>query len=157
LTFLEHDAGTVDGMRSRVLASALVVTAALAAGCGANSTSPPAPTVPPAPSASPAPQAGRHGIRGTVTAEDGSTWTVTTDAQRDFTVTVTPQTAFGTKKVPGTAQQFPVGTRVRVAGTVNGSAVTAVRIVPAAGGKNAAGATAAPTMPAAVTPAAPAT
>jgi Domain of unknown function (DUF5666) len=147
-------------MRSRVLASALVVTAALAAGCGANSSSPAAPTAPPAPSAAaPTPaHGGRQGIQGTVTAEDGSTWTVTTDRRGPFTVTVTPQTAFGTKKAPGTAQQFPVGTRVRVAGAISGSTITANRIVQAAaGGKRDRGASVAPTTPAAVTPAAPAT
>jgi Domain of unknown function (DUF5666) len=144
-------------MRSRVLVSALVATGVLAAGCGANSTSSPAPTTAPAPSAAPARHAGRNqnGIRGTVTAENGSTWTVTTDARGPFTVTVTPQTAFGTKRDPANAQAFPVGTRVRVAGTVNGTTMTAVRIAAATGGR--AGTTASPTAPAAPATAAPPT
>jgi Domain of unknown function (DUF5666) len=134
LTFLEHGPRTVDPMRLRVLAVTLATTAVLATGCGASSTpSPAAPSASPAPSAPPSAsgQAGRHGVRGTITAEDGSTWTVTTAANRRFTVTVNPQTAFGTRKAPATAQAFPVGAQVRVAGTVSGTAVTATRIVAA--------------------------
>jgi hypothetical protein len=118
-------------MRTPILAGALVATALLAAGCGAGSTpSPTAPSV--APSPAPSGHQARHGIRGTVTAENGSTWTIVTAKNRSFTVTVDPQTAYGTKKAPATAQQFPVGTLVRVAGTVNGTAVTATRIAAAA-------------------------
>ena len=67
-------------------------------------------------------------------------------------MTVNPQTAFGTRKAPATAQEFPVGAQVRVAGTVNGSAVTATRVVAAdAGGKQAPATSAPPATPAAVT------
>lgn len=141
-------------MRTRVLVSALVATGILAAGCGANSTSTPAPSVAPAPPSASAHGHGRgagQGIRGTVTAEDGSTWTVTTDRRGPFTVTVTPQTAFGTKKEPAAATAFPVGTHVRVAGTISGTTITAVRIAEARN-QNGAGATGAPTA----TPTAPA-
>ena len=118
-------------MRTRILAGTLVATALLAAGCGAGSTpSPTAPSVAPRPA--PSGHQARHGIRGTVTAENGSTWTVVTAKNRSFTVTVDPQTAYGTKNAPATAQQFPVGTQVRVVGTVSGTAVTATRIAAAA-------------------------
>ena len=115
-----------------MLAGMLALTAAVAAGCGsAAAPTTPAPSAAPTapPSAAAKHQGRQHGIRGTVTAEDGSTWTVTTAAQRAFTVTVTPQTAFGTRKAPGTAQQFPVGAPVRVVGAVNGAAITAERII----------------------------
>lgn len=117
-------------MWSRLLAGALVATAALAAGCGTDAPPPPPPTVAaPAPSTPPpARHQARHGVRGTVTAQDGATWTVTTAAERRFTVTVTPQTRFGTHKAAATAQQFPVGTHVKVTGAVNGTTVTAERI-----------------------------
>jgi hypothetical protein len=97
-------------------------------------------------------EAHRSCIRGTITAEDGSTWTVTTGANRRFTVTVNPQTAFGTRKAPATAQEFPVGAQVRIAGTVSGSAVTATRVVAAdVGGKQAPAPSAPRATPAAVT------
>jgi len=43
-------------------------------------------------------------------------------------VTITPQTQFGTRRTPGIAQQFPVGSTVHVSGTVNGDTITATRI-----------------------------
>ena len=126
-------------MRLRVLAGVLATTAVLATGCSAAPT--PSPAAPSAAPSAPPPasgHAGRHGVRGTITAEDGATWTVTTAGNRTFTVTVNPQTAFGTRKAPATAQAFPVGTQVRVAGTVDGAAVTATRIFAAdLGGKQA--------------------
>jgi hypothetical protein len=154
LTFLEHGPGTVETMRLRVLAGTLAATAVLAAGCSAGTApSPAVPSVSPAPSAPPpgSGHADRQGIRGTITAEDGSTWTVTTARNRRFTVTLTPATAFGTRKAPATAQAFPVGAHVRVAGTVNGSVVSATRVVPADAGGTQAPATDAPATPAAVT------
>jgi hypothetical protein len=140
-------------MRIRVLAGALATTAVLAAGCGTGSS---ASSASPSASATSAPQASghaaRHGIRGTITAEDGSTWTVTNGANHRFTVTVNPQTAFGTRKAPATAQEFPVGAQVRVAGTVSGSVVTATRVMAAdAGGKQTPATSAPPATPAAVT------
>jgi hypothetical protein len=69
-------------------------------------------------------------VRGTVTAENGPSWTVTTSNKRTVTVALTPQTSFGKK----TAAQFPVGSQVRVSGTKQGDTVTAERIAaPAAG------------------------
>lgn len=130
-------------MRLRVLAVTLATTAVLAVGCGSPTPAPAAPSASPAPQASG--HAEKHGVRGTITAEDGSTWTVTTAANRRFTVTVNPQTAFGTRKAPATAQAFPVGAQIRVAGTVSGTAVTATRIVAADAARSQAPATGAPT------------
>lgn len=73
-----------------------------------------------------------HGVRGKVTAENGSTWTVTTQKGKAVTVTLTPTTAFGTKKQPATAAQFPVGSEVRVigdGGKKDAKGLTATRIV----------------------------
>jgi Domain of unknown function (DUF5666) len=139
-------------MRLRVLAGALATTAVLAAGCGAGTTpSPAAPSASPSPAPQVSGHAERRGVRGTITAEDGSTWTVTNAANRQFIVTVNPQTAFGTRTAPASAQEFPVGTQVRVVGTISGSTVTATRIVAADAAKPQAPATTAPATPAAVT------
>jgi riboflavin synthase alpha subunit len=75
-----------------------------------------------------------HGVRGKVTAENGSSWTVTTAKGKAVTVAITPQTQFGTKKQPATAAQFPVGAEVRVVGDgaqkgKDGGSLTAARIV----------------------------
>jgi Domain of unknown function (DUF5666) len=69
-----------------------------------------------------------HGLIGQITAENGSTWTVNARNGTQYTVTITPQTQFGTKRAPGTAQQFPVGSTVHVSGTANGNTITASRI-----------------------------
>ncbi|MGH3784298.1 MAG: DUF5666 domain-containing protein [Pseudonocardiaceae bacterium] len=63
-----------------------------------------------------------------MTTENGSTWTVNARNGTQYTVTITPQTQFGTRRAPGTAQQFPVGNTVHVSGTANGNAITASRI-----------------------------
>jgi hypothetical protein len=64
-------------------------------------------------------------------------------------VVITGQTAFGTKAAPATAAQFPVGAPVRVAGSRNGTTVTATRVAaPAATGAGASpSASPAPTTP----------
>jgi hypothetical protein len=69
-----------------------------------------------------------RGLIGTITAENGSTWTVNARNGTAYTVTITPQTQFGSRRTPGTAQQFPVGSTVRVSGATNGNTVTASRI-----------------------------
>lgn len=69
-----------------------------------------------------------HGIIGQITAENRSTWALNASNGTSYTVTITPQTQFGTRRTPGTAQQFPVGSTMRVTGTVNGNTITASRI-----------------------------
>jgi len=44
---------------------------------------------------------------------------------------ITPPTQFGARRTSATAQQFPVGSIVRVLGTINGITVTATRIAAA--------------------------
>lgn len=106
-----------------VLAATAVVL--LSAGCSGSSATAAAPSS----ASQPAPgHRGGQGIFGRVTTENGSTWTVVNPKGTQFTVDLTPQTAFGTAKAPATAQQFPVGSNVRVSGTRNGDTVTATRI-----------------------------
>jgi hypothetical protein len=64
----------------------------------------------------------------TITAENGSTWTVNASNGAACTVTITSQTQFGTRRAPGTAQEFPVGSTVHVSGITNGNTVAASRI-----------------------------
>ncbi|MDT7708500.1 MAG: hypothetical protein QOG20_4107 [Pseudonocardiales bacterium] len=139
----EHSIGTVAAMRSVALAGLLASVAVVAAGCGTTAAAP-------SPSTTPPTAAKKHaaGIRGRVTAENGSTWTVTTLKGKAITVTLTPQTAFGTKIAPATQAQFPVGSQVRVAGRPSGSAITAVRIAaPVAPKPTPANTTSAPAAP----------
>jgi hypothetical protein len=100
------------------------------AACSGGSTTPgvtPTTTAPPA-AAAPAKAGHAHGLIGQITAENGSTWTINARNGTQHTVAITPQTQFGTKRTPGTAQQFPVGSTVHVSGTANGNTVTASRI-----------------------------
>jgi len=100
------------------------------AACSGGSTTPgvtPTTTAPPA-AAAPAKAGHARGLIGQITAENGSTWTINARNGTQHTVTITPQTQFGTKRTPGTAQQFPVGSTVHVSGTANGNTVTASRI-----------------------------
>jgi hypothetical protein len=108
-------------MGAAVLALAGVAAAVSACGGGPGATGVPGPS-----SAAKPPK--RDGISGQITAENGSTWTVATKDGKQYTVTITPQTQFGTKRQPATAQQFPNGATVRVAGAVNGMTVTAKRV-----------------------------
>ena len=84
------------------------------------------------------------GVRGTVAAVNGGTWTVKITKGATISVTVNPQTAFGTKKAPATASSFPVGTLVRVEGQRAGTSITAARIVAP---KPSSGATTSTTVP----------
>jgi hypothetical protein len=66
-----------------------------------------------------------HAIVGTVSAENGNTWTVTKADGSTVTVTVTGDTRFGTRANPENAAQFPVGAKVVVRGHATDGAVTA--------------------------------
>jgi hypothetical protein len=99
--------------------------------CSSGSSNPTSTTpTTPAPPTTSAPSRAGHapGVIGQITAENGSTWTVNARNGTSYTVTITPQTQFGTRRIPSTAQQFPVGSTVRVSGTTNGTTITASRI-----------------------------
>lgn len=105
----------------------LAVTAALgisACSGGSASSSSPASAAPAAPAAPRHPDM----MRGTISAENANTWTVTSAKGVAYTVNITPTTAFGTKKTPATAQSFPVGSQVVVAGKPTGTTIDATRI-----------------------------
>ncbi|WP_226656544.1 DUF5666 domain-containing protein [Leifsonia sp. LS1] len=70
-----------------------------------------------------------HGVRGTIAAIDGSTWTVHTANGATVTVTIASTTAFGTAAKPAERSSFAVGDRVGVLGMRSGDTVTAKRIV----------------------------
>jgi Domain of unknown function (DUF5666) len=91
----------------------------------------------------------RQGVRGAITAINGTTWTITSAAGVPVTVDVATTTAFGTKKVPLTASDFAVGDHIVVAGARTGTTVTATRITmaPATGGAPPGGATTTTTTP----------
>lgn len=76
-----------------------------------------------------------HGLRGTLTAISGDTWTLQTAAGASVTVALTSSTAFGTAAAPAERSTFVVGDRVGVLGARSGSTVTATRVlmVPASG------------------------
>ena len=116
----------------------------LAFGRGSNSTpasaafAPPATAVPPA--TTPASQGTAHhrfqGIRGTISALSGTSWTVTTKAGSQVTVEITPTTRFGTAAASATQANFVVGSPVvvvgtrRGTGTGTGTTLTARRVFP---------------------------
>jgi hypothetical protein len=70
-----------------------------------------------------------RGIAGQISAENGSNWTVVDRAGKQFTVDITPQTQFGTKHRPATEAEFTVGSEVRVSGPINGTTITATRVM----------------------------
>ena len=70
-----------------------------------------------------------HGVRGTLTAVNGDTWTLRTSAGKTVTVKLTSTTAFGTKKTPAERSSFVSGDRVGVLGERSGEAITAARVV----------------------------
>jgi hypothetical protein len=80
--------------------------------------------------AHPPARAARHAVSGTITAEQGSTWTVTPTSGAPVTVTLTPTTRFGRQHQQSSAAQFPVGARVRVLGQLQGTTLTARRVLP---------------------------
>jgi hypothetical protein len=69
-----------------------------------------------------------HGIIGQISAENGSTWTVTARDGTRYSVIITPETHFGSPQAPSSVQQFPVGTAVRVTGTITDHTITALLI-----------------------------
>jgi hypothetical protein len=120
---------------------ALGAAALMLSGCSSSSNTP---SGTPSAAAPAAPGAGhhRHGVRGTVSAENPTSWTITTAKNKTVTVTITPTTQFGTKKAPATAATFPVGSQIMVMGQRSGDTVTATRI--RAAGQHHAGGAAAP-------------
>ncbi|HEX3460309.1 MAG TPA: hypothetical protein VHT49_05360 [Acidimicrobiales bacterium] len=148
----------------RLVAQVAVAVIALGAGIGvgfgisdlAGSASPvadPTPTTPTtAPLATPkgTGQGNQQGVRGQITAENGSTWTVLSRSGKTVTIEVTASTQFGTKARPSSASQFVTGSQVAAIGTRSGTTVTATRVVvPAAAGTT--GGTSPPTTPPATT------
>lgn len=69
-----------------------------------------------------------HGLIGQISAENGSTWTVTAQDGTRYSVIITPETHFGSPQAPASVQQFPVGSAVRVTGTVTDHTITALLI-----------------------------
>lgn len=69
-----------------------------------------------------------QGIIGQISAENGSSWTVTAQDGTRYTVIITPKTHFGSPQAPASVQQFPVGSAVRVTGTITDHTITALLI-----------------------------
>ena len=84
---------------------------------------------------------GKHNVvRGTITAQSGSTWTVKTLQGKTVQVTIGADTKFGTPKAAAKKEAFTVGSRVVVAGKpgeTSGDTLAArrVRALPANAGK----------------------
>jgi hypothetical protein len=117
-----------------VIGASVAIGVAACSGASSNPNPTPTTTTPSAapPTAAAPGRAGHgHGVIGTITAENGSTWTVNARNGTTYTVTITPQTQFGTRRTSGTAQQFPVGSTVHVSGATNGNTVAASRITAA--------------------------
>jgi Domain of unknown function (DUF5666) len=68
------------------------------------------------------------GVKGQVTAINGTTWTVASAKGTAVTVDVTATTAFGTPTAPLTPAAFKVGDQIVVVGTRTKAAVAATRI-----------------------------
>ncbi len=71
----------------------------------------------------------REGVRGTITAIAGSSWTIATKAGPTVTITVNSSTLYGTKAAPAAASDFAVGDSVAVIGTRTGDTGVATRVV----------------------------
>jgi hypothetical protein len=126
----------------RLLAEAGVAVIALGGGVGvgfgisdsggsASTVADPTPTAPTTP-ATTAPksqsQPKAQGVRGQITAENGSTWTVMSRAGKSVTVDISSSTQFGTKAQPASASQFVPGSQIAAIGTRAGTTVTATRV-----------------------------
>jgi len=70
-----------------------------------------------------------HGVRGTITAIEGSTWMLHAASGATVTVRLTSTTAYGTKAKPAEQSSFTVGERVGVIGARSGDTVTATRVL----------------------------
>ncbi|HEX3785506.1 MAG TPA: hypothetical protein VHX38_38130 [Pseudonocardiaceae bacterium] len=117
-------------MRASGLMVGLAGVGVVLVGCGGSSQGTAVPATSTAPVTS-APSTTRHGPRavsGEISAENGSVWMVTNKSGKQYTVNITSKTRFGSKDQPETAAQFPVGSPARVAGSINGTTVTATRI-----------------------------
>jgi hypothetical protein len=114
-------------VRAGVAIAVILTAGATSAACSASTSTPSA-----AP-ATPAPPAHRHAhpLRGTISAENGNSWTVTNTRGVSYTVNITPTTTFGTKKAPATPQGLPIGNHIVVTGTRTGTTIEATRIAPA--------------------------
>jgi hypothetical protein len=126
----------------RRVAEATVAVIALAGGVGVGfgisdlggSTSPVVDSMPAPPTTAPTAPQGKgegkaQGVRGQITAENGSTWTVLSRAGKTITVVITPLTQFGTRAQPASASQVATGSQVAAVGTRSGTTVTATRVV----------------------------
>jgi hypothetical protein len=69
-----------------------------------------------------------HGIIGQISAENGSSWMVTAQDGTRYNVLITPETHFGSPQAPASVQQFPVGSTVRVTGTITDHTINALLI-----------------------------
>ena len=85
------------------------------------------PAAPPPPTSS-AKTKDRPVTRGTVTAEDGDTWTIKTDRGDTVSVTITDQTKFGTVREPVDKARITVNSKVIVTGKDTDGKVEARRI-----------------------------
>ncbi len=122
------------------IVGAVIVAGLAGGGLGYALTSPsgsPTPTAAtgPGPGAN-GPASGTHpsdathlGVRGTITAVTGSSWTLRTAKGVTVTVTVGPGTTYGTKRSPAKASDFTVGTEAAVMGTRQGDNIIAVRVI----------------------------
>ena len=126
-----------------LVGASVAVGVAACSGGSSNPSGTPTTTAPPA-AVAPGRAGHGHGLVGTITAENGSSWTVNATNGTAYTVTITPQTQLGTTRTPSTAQQFPVGSSVHVSGVVNGNTITASRITAPRPGRSA---STAPTSP----------
>jgi len=107
------------------------IWALVAAGSSEAAPPPPAPTT-----SSPAPSSGgkadskKHApvTKGTVTAENGSTWTLKTDKGDTVSVTISDKTKFGTEKEPVDKAKITVNSKVVVTGKNADGKVDARRI-----------------------------
>ncbi|TDP91100.1 DUF5666 domain-containing protein [Labedaea rhizosphaerae] len=121
--------------KAALLAGALVLVLVIAGAVWAVAASSTSEATPSA-SSSPAPTSGaakdkgkdRPVIRGTVTAEDGDTWTVKTDKGDTVQVTISDATKFGTAKAPADKTKITVNSKVIVTGKNTDGKVEARRI-----------------------------
>ncbi|MGH9096340.1 MAG: hypothetical protein ACRDWB_02865 [Acidimicrobiales bacterium] len=125
----------------RLLAGAGVAAIALGGGIGlglaisdsggsATPVAGPTPIAPTTPATTPKNQSQPkvQGVRGQITAENGSTWTVMSRAGKSVTVDISSSTQFGTKSQPASASQFEPGSQIAAIGTRAGTTVTATRV-----------------------------
>ncbi len=119
-------------MGGLVVAGAVAATVVLTtSGSSSRASATPLPTTIPSSPSTTAPHrvATRPAVRGTIEAEQGSTWTLKTARGATVTVTVTPQTAWGTPAAPATESQFVTGDKVVVMGHRAHGSVTATRVL----------------------------